>query len=203
MRNNKRTYRCAALQDRYAAKNSGRNLVIDDKSFSEIKVRTNSISQAIVDLHTTRYLSGDQLESEVDRLVANLKLTDEIKEKILAYFVSDEGLPAFERENFNLRQSLKRYQDLYKQGDISKAEYEEQAHFILQQLRSLKPSANPAVQEILPLLEDFPGNWSRMLPGEKRILLNIMFKGLYFDAQGKLRKILAYPPFDTLLGLEE
>jgi hypothetical protein len=42
-----------------------------------------------------------------------------------------------------------------------------------------------------------------MLPGEKRILLNIMFKGLYFDAQGKLRKILAYPPFDTLLGLEE
>ena len=203
MRNNKRTYRCAALQDRCVTKKGRQNLVVNDKTFSDIKVHSNSISQDIVDLHTTRYLSGDQLEYEVDRQLANIELTDEIKEKILAYFVSDEGLPAFERENFNLRQSLKRYQDLYKQGDISKAEYEEQAHFILQRLRSLKPSANPAVQEILPLLEDFPGNWSRMLPGEKRILLNIMFKGLYFDAQGKLRKILAYPPFDKLLGLEE
>jgi hypothetical protein len=26
---------------------------------------------------------------------------------------------------------------------------------------------------------------------------------LYFDAQGKLRKILAHPPFDLLLGLED
>lgn len=203
MRNNKRTYRCAAIQDRHLTKKGKQTLNLEGKALNQIRVHSNSISQDVVDLHTTRYLSGDQLESEMDRLVTSIRLNDEIKEKILAYFVSDEGLPAFERENFNLRQSLRRYQDLYKQGDVSKAEYEEQAHFILQRLRTLKPSANPMVQEILPLLEDFPGNWTRMLLGEKRLLLNIMFKGLYFDSQGKLRKILAYPPFDKLLGLEE
>jgi hypothetical protein len=112
-------------------------------------------------------------------------------------------MSAFERENFNLRQSLARFQELYKQGDISKAEYEEQAHFILQRLQALKPSANPNAQDVLPLLKDFPGNWSNMLPGEKRLLLNIMFQGLYFDSQGNLRKILAHPPFDQLLGLDE
>lgn len=41
-----------------------------------------------------------------------------------------------------------------------------------------------------------------MLPGEKRLLLNIMFQGLYFDSDGNLRKILAHPPFDQLLGLD-
>jgi len=112
-------------------------------------------------------------------------------------------MSAFERENFNLRQSLARFQELYKQGDIGKAEYEEQAHFILQRLRALRPSANPITQEVLPLLTDFPRNWSHMLPGEKRLLLNIMFKGLYFDSNGNLRKILAHPPFDQLLGLDE
>jgi hypothetical protein len=30
-----------------------------------------------------------------------------------------------------------------------------------------------------------------------------MFQGLYFDSQGKLRKALAHPPFDEILGLKE
>ncbi|MBK9926329.1 MAG: recombinase family protein [Anaerolineales bacterium] len=203
LRNDRRTYRCAALQDRHSSKHKHLKINLKTKALKEIKVQPNPMSQDVVDRHTTRYLSGDKLEAEVDRLIERIKLPDEIKEKILAYYVSDEGLSAFERENFNLRQSLKRFQELYKQGDIDKAEYEEQAHFILQRLRSLKPSANPAAQDVLLLLADFPGNWSRMLPGEKRVLLNIMFKGLYFDSQGKLRKILAHPPFDVMFGLED
>jgi hypothetical protein len=175
---------------------------IEIDQLRDIKIRSNQINQELIDRHTIRYLSGDKLELEVDRLMERIELPDEIKEKILAYYVSDDGMSAFERENFNLRQSLARFQELYKQGDISKAEYEEQAHFILQRLQALKPSANPIAQDVLPLLTDFPRNWSHMLPGEKRLLLNIMFQGLYFDSQGNLRKILAHPPFDHLLGLD-
>ena len=199
----KRTYRCATLQDRHVIKRRHPKPQMDADQLKDIKIRSNPISQELIDRHIVRYLPGDQLESEVDRLMERIKLPDEIQEKILAYYVSDDGMSAFERENFNLRQSLARFQELYKQGDIGKAEYEEQAHFILQRLRALRPSANPIAQDVLPLLTDFPRNWSHMLPGEKRLLLNIMFKGLYFDSQGNLRKILAHPPFDVLLGLED
>lgn len=200
--NGKRTYRCAALQDRHLTQRRKPKPRLEADQLKDIKIRSNPISQELVDRHTVRYLSGDKLELEVDRLMQRIKLPDEIKEKVLAYYVAEDGMSAFERENFNLRQSLTRFQELYKQGDISKAEYEEQAHFILQRLQALKPSANPIAQDVLPLLKDFPGNWSNMLPGEKRLLLNIMFQGLYFDSDGNLRKILAHPPFDKLLGLD-
>jgi hypothetical protein len=58
-------------------------------------------------------LPSEKLEAEVDRLLGRLEITEKIKESILAYYLSDEGMSAFECENFNLRQSMNRFRNLY------------------------------------------------------------------------------------------
>ncbi len=40
-----------------------------------------------------------------------------------------------------------------------------------------------------------------MTLAERRAILKTMFTGLYFDADGQLRKASANTPFDRLLGL--
>ena len=91
----------------------------------------------------------------------------------------------------------------YLDGHISKAEFDEQALYLTRQLETLKPSANPAAQEILPLLDDFDNIWMQLTNAERRGLLDVIFEGLYFDHEGMLRKIAPHTPFDALLGLPE
>ena len=122
-------------------------------------------------------------------------------EAILAYYLSDDGLTEFEREGYNLRQSLKRHKELHLAGHISAAEYEQQARFITQRLEALKPSARPEAREILPLLTSFDVSWQSLANGEKRSLLGTLFAGLYFDHHGTLHRALAHEPFGELLGL--
>jgi hypothetical protein len=100
-----------------------------------------------------------------------------------------------------LRQSMARFRNLYQQGDIGKAEYEEQKHFIDQRLKNLKPSSRVGAQSALNMLMNLPSELNKISNGEKRLLLSVIFKGLYFDSRGNLRKVLANPPFDELLGL--
>jgi len=50
-------------------------------------------------------------------------------------------------------------------------------------------------------LKDFAGIWHKMNLAERRAILQTMFTGLYFDAEGQLRKASANSPFDRLLGL--
>jgi hypothetical protein len=168
-----------------------------------ITFEPNQVSQALIDRHQRLNLPSEKLEAEVDRLLGRLEITEKIKESILAYYLSEEGISAFERENFNLRQSMNRFRNLYQQGDIGLAEYEEQKQFIEQRLKALKPSSRAGAQDALTLLMNLPAELSKITSGEKRLLLDVIFKGLYFDSQGKLRKIMAHPPFDKLLGLED
>jgi DNA invertase Pin-like site-specific DNA recombinase len=146
-------------------------------------------------------LRADKMEAQVDALMARLVIPEAWHELLMAFYLTDDGLTAFERESFNLRQSLNRYKNLYLDGDISKAEYERQSRFILGRLAERQPTASPEAQEILPLLNAFPQTWAMLTPGEKRLLLSTLFAGLYFDRHGNLRRALAYEPFDQLLKL--
>ena len=198
--NGKRAYRCSNLQDRHRVKR--RRTKSSDTRMMGITFEPNQVSQGLIDRHQMLNLPSEKLEATVDELLGRLEITEKVKESILAYYLSDEGISAFERENFNLRQSMNRFRNLYQQGDIGKAEYEEQKQFIEQRLKALKPSSRASAQDALTLLINLPAELSKITSGEKRLLLNVIFKGLYFDSQGNLRKILAHPPFDKLLGLE-
>jgi hypothetical protein len=73
-------------------------------------------------------------------------------------------------ESFNLRQELTRQRELFKRGHITRAEYEQAYLFIDRQLQRLKPSAQPEVRGIIPLLGDFSTLWQQMtLPKNRAI----------------------------------
>ena len=65
-----------------------------------------------------------------------------------------------------------------------------------------KPSAQPEVKEVPPLLRDFKALWKSLKSFEKKALLRVMFVAIYFDQDGKIRKISANKPFEKLVFCE-
>ena len=117
----------------------------------------------------------------------------------MAYYLSNNGMADFERESYNLRQELARLQDMYSNGYLTQAQFQEHAMTITRDLQTLQPSAKPEARTIQPLLSDFSTLWSQLTSGEQRILLKTMFVVLYFDENEELKQILANSPFDKLL----
>ena len=189
-------YRCAHLHDR--ALTHAKKKQPDVAGGYPV---SNQADDELIQRHAS--LRSDKIQSQVDALVTGLVIPKDWYEIIMAYYLTDEGMTEFEREGYNLRQSLQRYKDLYLKGDISKGEYEQQSRFIMGRLDAQKPLARPAAREILPLLEDFPSIWLALNAGEQRQLLSIVFAALYFDHTGRLRRVVANEPFDELLGLPE
>ena len=195
-----RYYRCAYLQDRGSkpvikrieGKNSASNL--------EITLTDNRLQELRASHKTLR---SDKLEPQIDNLMSQFSIPQEWHELIMAYYLSDEGMTEFEYEGHNLRQSLARFRKLYLGKHISQAEFDAQALHLTRQIEELKPSANPEAREILPLMKDFASIWKKLTDSEKRGLLDVIFEGLYFDHDAKLRRISAHTPFDYLLGLPE
>ena len=83
------------------------------------------------------------------------------------------------------------------------ADFEGQSAALQTYLQNLQPALQPAARPLIPLLEDFPALWRQLGPEVRRVLLNVMFAGLYFDGESDLRWIQAHAPFDRLLGLSE
>lgn len=194
-------YRCATIQDEYKTRRKRASQLADDVLPA---IGLDADKRQEVDALICRHrvsLPANKLEEQVNQLVEKLVIPEEWYETILAYCISEDGISAFELQGYNARQELARQRALFKQGHISQAEYEETYLRIDRYLQTLKPSANPRAKEIIPLLKDFKGLWRIMTVTERRALLQIMFAGLYFDAQGQLMKISAHPPFDRLLGL--
>ena len=196
-------YRCGYIQDRgiQRAKLEKTHRAGTEKGNKLKVLRSDAGFEHLASQHKT--LRSDELEPKITQLVSQLSIPAEWYELIMSYYLSDEGMTEFEYEGHNLRQSLARFQNLYLDGHISKAEFDEQALNLTCQLETLKPSANPAAQEILPLLDDFDKIWRQLTNAERRGLLDVIFEGLYFDHEGKLRKITPHTPFDDLLGLPE
>lgn len=187
-------YRCAYLHDSASKRTSSRQ-----PRPTGLNLVPQEIDPTLAKRHAS--LRADRLESQVNQMMFRLVIPQEWREAIMAYYLSDDGMGEFEREGYNLRQSLKRYRDLYLQGHISKSDYEQQARFITHHLDALQPSASPEARDVLPLLDSFASTWMQLNNGEKRAILGTIFAGLYFDRDGKLRHILAHEPFGELLGL--
>lgn len=187
-------YRCAYMHDHELKRKPKRQPRLDG-----LNPLVTEHDPSLKERHKT--LRADKMELQVDAMMSRLVIQPEWHETIMAYFLTDEGMSKFEREGYNLRQSLKRYKELHLAGHLSKAEFEQQARFITQRLDALKPSSQAEASEITPWLHSFSSTWQQFTNGEKRILLHIIFAGLYFDRNGILRRALAHEPFDELLGL--
>lgn len=190
-------YRCAYIQESVKQ----RGTYNPKTSTHTLETRATGDKAEILRQH--KRLHARTLEAQVNALVTQMTIPEEWHETILAYYLSDDGITEFEYEGYNLRQALKRTKQLYRDGRMTKAELDEESEFLIRQLEMLKPSVQPDAWAVRPMLDDFPALWSQLNDIERRRLLDIIFAGLYFDREGRLRKIAAHSPFDSLMGLPE
>jgi DNA invertase Pin-like site-specific DNA recombinase len=190
-------YRCAALIDRSilrskqkAGKFSSGTSVEDDQAF-----------QALINKHDHFALPASLVEQHVTQLVMRLHIPPEWYERVMAYYLSDDGMSEFERKGYGLRKEMERLSELYLGGHISKVEFDKEALRIGKELEKLQPSSRPEAVRILPMLRDWPSIWEKMNGLERRAIAGVVFDGLYFDQHGMLQKTAAFPPFDRLLSL--
>lgn len=192
-KNATRYYRCATLHNRYVKKSK--------RETSVLNPQTDYLTDNLLARHTRSCLNAEQMEAQLQVQIEKLTIPTEWHETIMAYYLSSEGLSAFEREGHNLRASLARYRQLYLVGHIDQAEFDTQALHIGRKLQALKPSARTEAQGILPQLQNFSELWKQLTNGEKRNLLGKMFQAIYFDSQGNIQEVMAHTPFKELLGL--
>jgi len=192
----KSVYRCASMHGR----DKDRKSKISFTQF-DMAAQPDSHAPNLRSLHPKSALPADVLEKQVEDLISNMGIPEEWYERILAYAISDEGLSEYKRKNYNLSTEFKKYKDLYSEGDINTAEYTAKKIQISTELTSLKPSSNPALHHLLPILRDFPALWKTLPREAKQILLSVMFERIYFDRNGQIREVRAHAPFDTILNL--
>jgi len=194
-------YRCATLHDLYKTRRK-RKPEEADPTLPAVGLTAGpgGMGSELPDRHKAN-LRTEILEEQINQLVENMVIPEDWYEGILAYYLSDDGMSEFEMQGYNMRQELARQRALFRQGHITQAEYEEAYLRINRYLQQFKPSARPEAREVIPLLQDFAGIWRKMNLAERRAILQTMFTGLYFDAEGQLRKASANSPFDRLLGL--
>lgn len=194
-------YRCATLHDLYKTRRKRKPEEAEPTLPAVgITATPGSLGSELPERHKAN-LRTEVLEEQINHLVETLVIPEEWYEGILAYYLSNDGMSEFEMQGYNMRQELARQRALFRQGHITQAEYEEAYLRINRYLQQFKPSAHPDAKEVIPLLKDFAGIWHKMNLAERRAILQTMFTGLYFDADGQLRKASANSPFDRLLGL--
>lgn len=142
------------------------------------------------------------LEEQVYALVRRLRIPAEWRERILAYYLSDDGMQEFERQRYNLAQALRRSAWLLKSGVISQAEFEEEKTRFAQRMARLEPDTHVAAAPALERLDDWASLWEQMTPEEHKGLLQTMLAGAYFDGP-RLVRLVANAPFDSWLGESE
>ena len=191
-------YRCAAIHDQYRKQ---RNTTGQISPGIGLQAYENPGWDLLVKRH--RNLRADVLIPQVENLINHFTIPADWYEEILASYLNDDGMSAFERESYNLHQELLRLRNLYSLGYITLADFQVRGTGIQQQLKQLQPSTRSEASEILPLLEDFSTLWEKLDAGEKRLMLGTIFANFFFDGQGKLRWVQAHAPFDRLLGLPE
>jgi hypothetical protein len=188
-------YRCATMHDRYKQRNrpsKGAGAV----PLATIGLEAKSQSD-MEDLRSRHHsLRQDQLWPQVLSLLEHFTIPATWHNRILAYYLSDEGLSDFEWQGHNLRRKLNRLRNLYLEGFLTLADFEARALETRQQLDILKPASQPQTQAVRSRLRNFGEIWQELGAPEQRSLLKVCFAGLYFDGQGQLRRVQAHAPFD-------
>ena len=190
-------YRCAALIDRSIQRSKQKAGKVSDV----ISANSDKAFQTLIEKHDHFSLPAGSAGQQVSEIITRLHIPPKWYERIMAYYLSDDGMSEFERKGYGLRKEMERLKDLYLAGHISKVEFEKEALRVGGELERLQPSSEPAAAQVLPLLKDWPVIWEQMNALERKALIGTMFGGLYFDKGGILQRIEAYPPFDQLLAL--
>ena len=196
-------YRCSALQDHYKHKYQSLPEMVRSSSPGPFpKVRRTFVPAEILSRHKS-WLDQAILSQQLQRLLSRLRLPDEWRATVQAYYLSEDGLAEFERASYNQRQQLLRAQTLFEQGLIDKVELERRLRAFEHEAQTLNPATTAEALLLRPYLDDFGAMWLQLSPEEQRGLLAIMFNSLYVDADARIRRVVAYSPFDQLLQLPE
>jgi DNA invertase Pin-like site-specific DNA recombinase len=119
----------------------------------------------------------------LDLLLHTLKATDTQHEQ-----------PAGERRR-ELLDQLKRLQDLYVLGDLTKAQYVMRRQALEEETQRLGPPTNPATDHARDLLERFPRFWELETdPAERRKLLLSLFAQVWAQ-DGRIVAVQPHDPF--------
>jgi DNA invertase Pin-like site-specific DNA recombinase len=201
MNKGKRYYRCATIIDyHYHTRRRARQVEEDDLP-SAVTRATRVQSESSIGC-ATYSVRAETIEGQVDAIVQRLKIPDEWRERIAAYYLSDEGMLEYERQRHNLTQSIQHSAFLLRSGFISQKEFEEDNTRFVQRMSRLSPRANAAAAPALAMLDDFTALWGRLTAEQRKRLLETMLAAAYFDGP-RLVKIVANAPFDKLLALPE
>ncbi|GAP13258.1 site-specific recombinases, DNA invertase Pin homologs [Longilinea arvoryzae] len=192
-------YRCATIHDK-GKKGAQQDVFLEIGGETVLASSQSNAWNKLIESHSST-LRADKLEAQIYNSVGSLEVPSTWHEMIMAYYLSDHGMAEFERENYNLRQELKRLQDMYTSGFLTQAQFKDRATAITSELQKMQPSANAEVREIIPFLNEFALTWGKMTSREQRILLKVMYEAIYFDEQGTVRPVLVNAPFDKLLGV--
>ena len=187
-------YRCAVHQEYYCSR---RRRASDGEDV--LPAADADVMDALLQRHSL--LPAKKVEQTVENLMGQIQLPDAWFESILAYVVTRHGLTDYERDRYNLQSALERLQKMFQWGHLGEADYLQEAVPLQHALAQLSPMVAPEARRAMPLLMDFPALWRQMLPIEQRAVLQTMFSGLYFDAQGELRKISTQSGFEKLVRM--
>jgi DNA invertase Pin-like site-specific DNA recombinase len=143
---------------------------------------------------------ADAIEPVVDELMTRLILPAEMRQRVEAYMVRDEGLEAMEVRKHGLQAELARAQELYLAGDIGRERYDRARAEFQRAMCELQPDAHANMGTVQPLLDDFGSFWALARPLEKKGLLAAMFRKVWVR-DGQVVRYEPVPPFDRLLAV--
>ncbi len=155
-------------------------------------------------------LRADWIEQQIQDLVTSIRLPAAWRARILAYLFHDEGLDEIEREKLALRERLRRAQELYRDGDTTREQFERVKSACLRDLQALAPAATPTGGEAAALLDNLPALWAALTCDEQKTLYRLIFSAIEvcdqaivaIEARGPFRELLdgASARWDGALG---
>jgi hypothetical protein len=83
-----------------------------------------------------------------------LRVPLEWYERIMAYYLSDDGMSEFERIGYGLRKEMERLRELYLGSHISEVEFEKEVLRVGKELERLQLSSHPQSKQIVTLLDN-------------------------------------------------
>lgn len=154
-------------------------------------------------------LRADWIEQQIQDLVTSIRLPAAWRERILTYLFYDEGTDEIEREKLAVRERLRRAQELYRDGDTTREQFERVKSACLRDLKALSPAAMPIGGEAAALLDNLPALWAALTCDEQKTLYRLIFSAIEvcdqaivaIEARGPFRELLdgALARFDGAL----
>ncbi len=196
-----RVYICSAMHERSKASKLVLNNDLSTLTSLGISSQVNLDASTISARHVKPNLKAQELETGIDAIVSKLAIPPEWQERIMAYYLSDDGINEYKRKRSNLQSEIQRYQTQHLEHLIDDATLKTQMVRIGQELANLTPQNSSRAAHIKPLINDFESLWKKLSPGDRRSILKIIFDRIYIDSTGSIREMRAHAPFDKLLSL--